>query len=591
MQMTSDRSGLREHDEAYIRLPDRPASEFADATLRRMRHTLLAGLPIAVAATALDAHGDVVAVDHNALFSGLEACSPAGTILAQPAITQRIQGFLTSTDTTFDFDWIDGDALCGRHFTVRLARLTAAAPHEHRCLVSMLERTAEVETHRSLRAELLHDSLTGLPNRAAFEEAVDEAVDAAAALPADAASGVRTAVMVVDLARFSRINECMGSLIGDELIITFARRLLGTVRGEDRLARIGGDEFGVLFSVKHGEPDVRDAATRIQRALSAPFVLSDVEIRVECAIGCALAGVGPVSAGNPPEDLIRNAQLALKRAKESGTVEVYQRGEVAAVHRRFSIETELRRAIEGDRLTLAWQPVIDLESGGVAGFEALARWTHPDQGVISPVEFIPVAEESGLIVPLGRWALDAALRTLAGWDWLAGTRLPVSIAVNVSPLQLARDDMPAQIGTALAAHAIDGGRLTVELTESAIVRDPERAMRVLGQLADHAVTVAMDDFGTGYSSLAYLQKLPIDVLKIDRSFVTPMLADRDSVAIVRAILNLAKSLGMRTTAEGVETHQLAQTLAALGCSYGQGYHFARPLSPEAAYAYWRDARA
>ena len=221
----------------------------------------------------------------------------------------------------------------------------------------------------------------------------------------------------------------------------------------------------------------------------------------------------------------------------------------------------------------------------MAGFEALARWVHPEQGRIDPVEFVAVAEDSGLIVPLGRWALDRALGTLAGWDMTAGRTLPLYVAVNLSAIQVARDDVAGAVGDALRHHGIAGRRLSIELTESTIVGDPDRAARALGALKANDVMIAMDDFGTGFSNLASLQRLPIDTLKIDRSFVTAMLDDADRNAIVRAILGLAQALGMTTTAEGVETGELARTLAALGCTTGQGYHFAPGLAPDAALAH------
>ena len=220
------------------------------------------------------------------------------------------------------------------------------------------------------------------------------------------------------------------------------------------------------------------------------------------------------------------------------------------------------------------------------GFEALSRWRRDDGKAMPPTEFIPVAEESGLILPLGRWAFDAAMRTLADWDRRAGRILPIRMGVNVSPIQIARDDMAAVVTEALATHGLSGDRLMIEITESAIIADPERANRVLEALKLSDAKIAMDDFGTGYSSLAFLQKLPIDVLKIDRSFVTGMLTDRDSLAIVRAVLSLAESLGMSTTAEGIETVELAETLTALGCASGQGFYFSEPLPADEAYAYW-----
>jgi EAL domain-containing protein (putative c-di-GMP-specific phosphodiesterase class I) len=316
--------------------------------------------------------------------------------------------------------------------------------------------------------------------------------------------------------------------------------------------------------------------------MAAPFKLSELEIRVECAIGVAL-----MHAGQDPEELFRNAQFAVKQAKKAGGPQVYEANQATEARRRFSIETELRRALDKDQLELFYQPLINLKTGDVAGFEALARWTHEDRGEISPTEFIPVAEESGLILTLGRWAMDKATHTLAAWDEAAGERLPLYVAVNLSARQVARDDIAAVVEGALKSSGLAGNRLTLELTESSIVQDPARATRVFDALKALDTTVAMDDFGTGYSSLAYLQRLPIDVLKIDKSFVSGMMVDPDAVAIVRAVLSLGEALGMSTTAEGIETVELATTLATLGCASGQGFYFAQPLEPEAALDYWK----
>ena len=490
-----------------------------------------------------------------------------------------VQAFLEGEQERHDLDWHQ-TGIGGRTFRVHLSRMPLYGEHEDRALVSLVDRTAEVETARSLRAEMLHDSLTGLPNRLAFSEAIEEAIEA------DGPDS-SFAILAVDLNRFSRINECVGALAGDELIITVARRLVSALRQGDMLARMAGDEFGVLMRGTEGGDDVIAAAARLQLALSTPIRLSELEIRVDCSIGGAVWDKRVHTSG----DLFRNAQVALKRAKTSGQIELYRQGEANHARRRFSLETQLRRAIDQDKLSLAFQPLIHLQTGTVSGFEALARWDHPDQGQISPQEFISVAEESGLIVPLGRWALDATARTLAEWDRQHGGQLPLKLCVNVSPVQLARDTVDEAVRTTLESNKIGGQRMTLELTESSIVADPERANRVLSALHDLGCRVAMDDFGTGYSSLAYLQKLPIDILKIDRSFVTNMHENSDSVAIIRAILSLARTLGMSTVAEGIETADAERTLANLGCDTGQGYHFARPLSADAALDFYRARKA
>jgi diguanylate cyclase (GGDEF)-like protein len=546
----------------------------------------LNALPIAAAVVVQNEDGgDPVISVGNEQFELLNSISisgflakndDAGALIEREPLRSQVRDFLNAREKSTQFDWHDGGGVGGRHFIVRLARLEAYADRELRCILSLVDRTAEIENERSLRAEMLHDSLTGLPNRVAFNEAIEVAITA------EEEAGTGFAVLVLDLTRFSRINESMGSIAGDELIITVARRMMSALRGGDMLARIGGDEFGILLRLVEGPDEAIHAARRLQATMTTPFRLSDLEIRVDCAIGCALMSEQVTGA----EDLVRNAQFALKRAKQSGKEEIYRPGEVSAARRRFSLETELRRAIENDALELAFQPLMNLQTGKVAGYEALARWPHPEHGAISPVEFIPVAEESGLIVPLGRWALDAATRTLAGWDAKAGAQLPVYVGVNVSAIQFSRDDVASAVKAALSASGLSGDRLALEVTESAIIQDPERATRTLLGLKDLDTRIAMDDFGTGYSSLAYLQKLPIDILKIDRSFVTGMLGDRDSVAIVRAVLSLADALGMETTAEGVETVELAQTLAALGCTCGQGFYFAKPLKPDDAFEYW-----
>ncbi|MBN2971714.1 bifunctional diguanylate cyclase/phosphodiesterase [Roseomonas aeriglobus] len=496
-----------------------------------------------------------------------------GAVAAESPVVQllggRIAAFLESDALEQEFSWQFGEAIDARYFRVMLAR-RATARGTGRCLISLVDQTPEQRTETSLRREMQSDSLTGLPNRAGFEDLIDSHVTTANARS--------HAVMIVNLARFSRVNACMGSLAGDELLISVARRIKGALRGRDMLARIGGDEFAVLIETDDAMSDAMNVARRFHAALSTPFRLSDFEIRVDCSIGIAL-GVDEIVA---PEDLIRHAQFAVKRAKQTGQVEVYSRTSYDVVRTQFGIETRLRRAIENGEMTLAFQPICDLSTGRIVSFESLARWS-PDGVAISPSEFIPVAEESGLILPLGRWAADAAAQAIADWDHRAGRHCGVNVAVNVSAIQLQRDDVPMMVRRALDTHGVDGNRFTLELTESAIIGDHDRISDTLKALKELDTRLAMDDFGTGYSNLAYLQRLPIDVLKIDRSFISGMLADRDKVAIVRAILSLAQALGMKTTAEGVESNELAQTLAALGCTYGQGFLYSRPVDSDEAF--------
>ncbi|WP_375381157.1 putative bifunctional diguanylate cyclase/phosphodiesterase [uncultured Sphingomonas sp.] len=528
-------------------------------------------LPIPAALVdCLDGVLRIVAVNRAFCAADLTPRRP-GSMLPE-GLGGRLVDFAQGGRAREEFAWgVDG-IVDPRKYTVTFARIVASG--SDRCLVSLVDQTSELRAEDSLRREMATDSLTGLANRSGFGERLE------ALVPAERA---RRAIIVVDLERFGRINACLGGLTGDELLISVARRLRGALRANDMLARIGGDEFGILMIVDDAA-DADHLAKRLRGALAGPFRLSDYEIRVSCAIGIAFGA----DCADDPDELIRNAQFAAKRAKNSGRTEAHRTDAFDEVREQFGIETALRRAIEQGQLRLSYQPICDLTTGRIHGFESLARWTDEHGRELPPTRFIPVAEESGLIVPLGRWALAEAARTLAGWDARSKARgaaggCGVRVAVNVSAIQLQRDQIAPAVEAALRDNGLTGDRLTLELTESALIAEPDRIARTLEQLRTLGVALAMDDFGTGYSNLAYLQKLPIETLKIDRSFVTGMLTDPDKVAIVRAILSLAQALGLATVAEGVESPELAQRLAGMGCTWGQGYAFARPLDEDEAY--------
>src|ERR687893_125995 len=438
---------------------------------------LLGALPIAAAVLTQGDDGTIRLLAHNSRFRDTVAQSTCSALewddaecLKTGPIAELLTNFFAGTNLTGELDFRDGEGFAARYFRMKLAPLPQAKGAARRCLLSVVDRSVEVQSERALRSEMLRDSLTGLPNRLAFSEAVEKA-------GGKVARDVEYAVLVVDMLRFSRINESMGSLAGDELLITFARRLILALRAGDVLARTGGNEFGVLVSLRRGIADALKAAERIQQVMTAPFKISELEIRVECAIGLAL-----MNAAQDPEELFRNAQFAVKQAKLAGKPQIYEPKQATEARRRFSIETELRRALDKDQLKLCYQPLIDLKTGEVAGFEALARWTHEDRGDISPTEFIPVAEESGLILQLGRWAMHKAAQTLAEWDRMTGETLPLYVGVNLSAIQVARDDIAAVVASALKTSGLTGDRLTLELTESAIVQDPVRATRVFEAL-------------------------------------------------------------------------------------------------------------
>jgi diguanylate cyclase (GGDEF)-like protein len=534
-------------------------------------------LPVPAALIRPLARGNFRLHASNAAFDRLRL-SPIGAD-APIELLRAIERAAQQPDDTQEFSCQLGDGVAARDLRGSIGPLPTESGDESLFLLTLIDRTQEMMTERNLRRELVSDSLTGLPNRAGFEELVEQrgATDGV---------GADHAILLLDLARFSRINEHIGPMAGDELIITVARRLKSSLRSGDILARTGGDEFAISSRIAGGRADVREMARRIRGCFDHPFRIGELKVSVDCAIGCAIQP----AAEKDVADQIRHAQIALKRAKQTDRIEIYEPESAMLSDNRFGLETELRNAIEEDRLHLAFQPLIELATGQVAGFEALARWDKQNGESISPAEFIPIAEDSGLIVPLGQWAIGKAAAVLADWDKQnGGTIVDCYFSVNVSAIQLLRDDIAAVVRQAMAKQRIGGERLMIELTESAIIGDPDLALSVLSELKALDARVAMDDFGTGYSNLAYLQRLPIDVLKIDRSFVEHMVDDRDKVAIVRTIQSLAEVLGMKTTAEGVETADQARLLSALGCDFGQGYLFARPLESGTALDFWRQS--
>lgn len=549
---------------AALRVAEEPSPPAFDRTAAEVAIDLL---PIAAVIVALEA-GSLQIRLSNVAFRRLGLTTDPANCALTRDLGGALAAFLNGNSPREQRSWRTGDAVEQRWFDVTFARIDS--DHSPRCLVTLVDQTRGMRTEASLRREMNTDSLTGLPNRAGFGDLLEARI----------ATGLTNyAVLVIDLDRFGRVNSCLGSMAGDEMLITVARRIKGSLRAGDVLGRIGGDEFGVLLQTRGKRAEADHAARRIQDVLATPVRLSDFEIRITCAIGMAFGA----ETTDDAEDVIRHAQFAVRRSKETGQAEAYDTRALDRARERFSMETALRRAIEAEQLRLHYQPICDLATGRIVAFEALARWTAEDGSEIAPADFIPVAEESGLIVPLGRWVVDQALRTLAAWDAQAGQPLDVQMAVNISPIQLQRDRIPPMVTAALASHGLAGSRLKLEITESALIADPDGNAEILRALKATGATIAMDDFGTGYSNLAYLQKLPIDTLKIDRSFVTDMMADRDKIAIVRAVLSLAAALGMATVAEGIESSAVAQTLSALGCTYGQGYHFSRPLTAAQAY--------
>ncbi|HVE64240.1 MAG TPA: EAL domain-containing protein [Mycobacteriales bacterium] len=416
-----------------------------------------------------------------------------------------------------------------------------------------------------LRQEALHDALTGLPNRTLFHHRVAEAVTAARDV-----SG-QLAVMIMDLDRFKEVNDTLGHHNGDLLLQEIGRRLVSSLGVGTTIARLGGDEFAVLVPVVADEWDAMATANQVQSSLERPFKLEALSLDVSASIGVAIFP----NHGDDPETLLQRADVAMYAAK-AGThsIETYAPESDQYSPRRLALIGELRRAIETDELALYFQPKADLPTGRVVGVEALLRWHHPQHGLLPPDEFIPLAEHTGLIRTLTQWVLRGALQQCAAWQ---RTGLALTMAVNISARNLLDPDLPDDVNRLLAQVGVDPALLVLEITESSVMSDPARTIGVLQRLAGMGVTISVDDFGTGYSSLAYLSRLPVQEIKIDKSFVLDMLHDRNDAVIVQTIVDLGANLGLRVVAEGVEDATTWERLTELGCAQAQGYHLSRPV--------------
>jgi len=426
------------------------------------------------------------------------------------------------------------------------------------------------------------DPLTGLPNRLLFIDRVGRLVE-----HRKRHQNHLFAVLFLDLDGFKMINDSLGHLIGDQLLLGVASRLEKCLRSTDTVARLGetftvarlgGDEFTVLLDDIKDPSDAKRAADRLMKALASPFLLGGKEVFTSVSIGIALS----TSAYENPEDILRDADTAMYRAKSLGKAryEVFDADMRAGVMARLQLETDLRRALERGEFQNFYQPIVALDSGEIAGFEALSRWQHPTRGLLGPNEFIPVAEETGLIRELGWWNLREACRQISEWRAGSLANRHLTISVNLSAKQFLQPNLVEDIRKLLNELALPPEALKLEITESTVMTDPTGAVEMLQQIKSLGIRLAIDDFGTGYSSLSYLHRFPLDTLKIDRSFVSGMGDDGEGMEIARTILPMANSLRLDVVAEGVETIQQVALLQKLQCKYGQGYYFSRPLSAE-----------
>jgi len=423
------------------------------------------------------------------------------------------------------------------------------------------------EANIQLQHVATHDALTGLPNRLLLADRMEQAIAQAER------HRTRFAVMVVDLDRFKSINDSLGHLAGDAMLKEVARRLAVVLRKADTLARLGGDEFVLILNEIPRAQDVESTATRVLADIGTPVKLDDLELHTSTSIGISIYP----DDGADAETLLQHADAAMYHAKKSGrnTYQFFAPAMNAFARERLQLENGLRRALSRREFVVHYQPKVDVRSGGIDSAEALVRWRHPTRGLTMPMDFIPLAEETGLIIPIGEWVLREACRQAFAWQ-AAGLR-PLRVAVNLSAQQFKQKNLVDVVCAALTGARLEPHYLELELTESAVMDDPERSIDILRRLSELGVRISVDDFGTGYSSLSYLRRLPLDKLKIDSAFIREVATSRDDAAIVRAIVSLAHNLHLKVIAEGVETPDQLTFLRDLGCDQYQGYHYSAPV--------------
>jgi diguanylate cyclase (GGDEF)-like protein/PAS domain S-box-containing protein len=437
-------------------------------------------------------------------------------------------------------------------------------------VVTFHDITQRKAFERDLQQLAFHDTLSGLPNRALFLDRLERALARADRYRRS------IAVMFLDLDNFKVVNDSLGHEVGDQLLTAVAERLRSCLREEDTAARLGGDEMAVLLEEIMDEESVVEIARRISTAMTEPFTLHGRDLFATFSIGIALSTPGQ----DRPDTLLRDADLAMYRAKANGKAgfQVFDPSMTISAMERLELETDLRHALDRSELRVVYQPIMSLETGKISELEALLRWDHPERGLISPAQFIPLAEETGLIVQIGEWVLEDACRRTHAWHLRHPEDPPIAISVNLSARQFVQADLVETVARALFTSRLEPSSLKLEITESVLMRDVDGTIEKLWALKGLGVQLAVDDFGTGYSSLSYLKRFPVDTLKIDRSFVSGLGQDSNDTAIVRSVVALAKSLNLAVTGEGIETTEQLGQLQALGCDRGQGYLFAKPLS-------------
>ncbi|GJD65560.1 putative signaling protein [Methylobacterium frigidaeris] len=540
----------------------------ARAQLRRDRERLRELASVALEGLAVcDEAGITTANRSLELLSGMAQAELIGL-----SLTRLLPGLVLADlpeQEERDAELIDRS---GQSVPVRVLRKDIAIGHKRQTVVAFRDQRERLRSEARLRALAFTDVVTGLANRARFGDLL---AHHAAALREQ---NVGLAVLMLDLDRFKFVNDTLGHAMGDELLRKVAARLRSAISEEDVVARLGGDEFAVLLLGVTDAAGPQKIAARIVEAIDRPFLLDGQLIHVGVSVGVAIAPAGGSTDGSRPAELLRNADLALYKAKAEGkgTFRMFEPALAERMLARSRMEADLRRALDVGEFELHFQPLVDVQTGEVTAAEALIRWRHPEQGLIAPADFIPLAEETGLIVPLGAWVLRTACTQAMAWP------RAIKVAVNLSPVQFRDDRLPETVAGILKATSLEADRLELEITEGVLLDDEERTLAMLTKLRAIGVGLSMDDFGTGYSSLSYLRRFPFSKIKIDRSFVRLLPDDVESAAIIRAIITMGAGLGMATTVEGIETAEQYAFVAAEQCGQVQGYHVSRPL-PSAAF--------
>ena len=553
-----------------------------DAVLRRSDDGYRALVESAAdAIVSADAQGRIVS--WNAAAERLFGY-PAGNVIGRPLTILIPEGQREAHERGVDRFLASGAArLIGRHvdleavradgsvFPVELSLSTWTTDGRRFFSAIVRDITERRRTHERLARQALHDPLTGLPNRALVLDRIGQAL--ARCERRDSS----VAVLFFDVDRFKVVNDSLGHGAGDALLVLIVERLQSLLRPGDTMSRLGGDEFVVVCEEVFDIDQARHLARRLSGAFAAPFVLGEREMFATASLGIAL-GRPPAAT---PESLMRDADAAMYRAKERGRsrYEVFDEDMRAQVLRRLDTEHAMPRALERNEFRILYQPIVSLDTGTMTGVEALVRWEHPDHGLISPAEFVPIAEDNGLIVPLGSWVLRQAMEQAAEWHSQHPARADLHVTVNLSARQLQDPGLPFAVASAIDELDLDPASVTLEITESVLMHDRDVSLARLLDLKFLGVRLAIDDFGTGYSSLAYLQRFPLDVLKVDKAFVDGVALGPEESALASAIIRLGHTLHLRTVAEGVESPEQVAHLRRLGCQEAQGFLWAQPLPP------------